>query len=170
MVGIASVTVDHFDAGRPEVSLLLGGEFLRLGVQGKGPGIPGFIRVAGKSPVILHDLIIHILIRNGRAIIQMQQIVQIADFHLIGCIFRLKGNRSCLLIKNNCHVTLLLYPERAGVAPSPDTMYYGNRTGILFSDTQFPCEDSLAYFSKKSLIQMYSNDRKNRKNVKCRLS
>ncbi len=32
------------------------------------------------------------------------------------------------------------------------------------------CEDSLAYFAKNSLIQMYSNEEKNRKNVKCRLS
>ena len=32
------------------------------------------------------------------------KIVQIADLHLVGGVFRVKGKGFCLLIENNCHM------------------------------------------------------------------
>jgi hypothetical protein len=84
MEGITSVSVYNFDAGGAEVSLLLGGEFLGLCVQGKGTGISGFVWISGKAPVVLHDLVTHICIADRRSIIEMKEIIQISDFHLIG--------------------------------------------------------------------------------------
>ena len=111
MKGITSVAVNHLNAGGTEISLLLGGEFLGLGVQGEGTGAAGFIGVSGKTPVILHNQAAHIVIRNGRAVIKVQQIIQIADFHLVGRILGVKSNSFCLLVENDGHMTLLLCLE-----------------------------------------------------------
>ena len=83
MEGVAAVGVDHFDTGGTEISLLLCAEFLRLCIQREGACIPGFIRVAGESPVILHDLVGHIRIADRRSIVEMKKVIQIADLHLI---------------------------------------------------------------------------------------
>ena len=80
---VAAVTVYHLDAGCAEISLLLCGEFLGLGVQGEGAGVPGLVGIAGKAPVVLHDLVAHIRVLYGGAVIKMEKIVQVADLHLV---------------------------------------------------------------------------------------
>ena len=83
MERIAAVSVNDFNACSTEVSLLLRSEFLRLGIQREGALVPGFVRVAGKATVILHNLVGHIRILDRRSVIKMKEIIQIANLHLI---------------------------------------------------------------------------------------
>jgi hypothetical protein len=141
VVGIASVSIDDLNAGGTEIPLAVGREFLGLGIQGKGAGIPGFVRVAGKAPVILHDLIAQVFIRHGRAVIKVQKIVQIADLHLVRGIFGMKGKGLCFFIENNSH----------------------RINAPLYESEEIYIQNQCITFSRKFL---YPNEVKNRKNGK----
>ena len=80
-------------------------ELLRQRIHGICLVIPGIIRIAGKSSVVISQYIIHTAFRIF-TIIQVQQKSISVDLHLIRCILCVQCNRFLLFIINNAHICL----------------------------------------------------------------
>ena len=77
--GKAAVTVLNFYGIDAEVALLLGGEFLGLGVEGKGALPEGVVGVSREAAVVAADQITKVFVADRGSVIQVVYIVEIAD-------------------------------------------------------------------------------------------
>ena len=99
-----AVAVLHFDGVDPEVTLLLGREFLGLGIKGKSTLLQGVIGVSRKAAVIAADQVAEILIPDRSAIVEMIHVIKISDLKLVSGPGGMQGKGLFLLVVNNGHV------------------------------------------------------------------
>ena len=104
--GKTAVTVLYFYGVNAEVALLLGGEFLGLGVEGEGALPEGIVGVPREAAVVAADQITEIFIADRGSVIQMVYIVEIADLELIGGLCSMQGKGFLILIVNYGHDNL----------------------------------------------------------------
>ena len=105
--GKASVTVLNFYGIDAEVALLLGGELLGLGVEGKGALPKGVVGVPREAAVVAADQVTEVFVADRGSVIQMVYIVEIADLELVGGLCGVKGKSLFFLIVDNGHDYLL---------------------------------------------------------------
>ena len=101
--GKAAVAVLNFYGVDTEIALLLGGEFLRLGVEGESALFEGVIGIPREAAVIAADQEAEIFVADRSAVIQVVYIVEIADLELISGFGGVQGKGLLFFVIDNGH-------------------------------------------------------------------
>ncbi len=141
--GKAAVSVLYLDGIDAEISLLLGGEFLGLGIQGEGPLFQGIVGIARKAAVIATDQIAQVLIVDGGPVIEVLHVIQISYLQLIGRPGRMQGKRFFLLVVYDRHGISSPDKKTSGMH---HIYYKAGRLCLLWNNVPFSFPSFVSFF------------------------